>query len=501
MLSGAGRHPDRTALIDGTTGRSLSYGQLHRQVHSLAGGMQAWGVTSGTVVGLMAPNIPEYAVVFHAVAVAGGAVTTINPTCTAGEVRAQLTDSGARLLVTTQDFHATATAAANGTDVRQIVTIDGDGSPDQTSLTGLFGEPIEQVPVDPTRHVVALPYSSGTTGLPKGVMLTHRNLVANLAQTRAVLSYSDDREVALAVLPFFHIYGMQVLMNNLLEAGVTVVTMPRFDLAVALDLIQRQRVTRFFAVPPIVLALAKHPLVADYDLSSLRQVLSGAAPLSAELAQEASRRIGCEVVQGFGMTELSPVSHGTPPGDFRPGSSGVALPHTESRIVDPATGDDLPDGHVGELLIRGPQVMQGYLGNPEATAETIDQDGWLHTGDLARIDDGHLYVVDRLKELIKVKGFQVAPAEVEAVLLDHPDVADAAVVAIPDDEAGELPIAYVVPTPGTELDPDQIRRYVDQRVAAYKRLTCVIPTDAIPKSASGKVLRRVLRDRLNLAAP
>jgi 4-coumarate--CoA ligase len=274
------------------------------------------------------------------------------------------------------------------------------------------------------------------------------------------------------------------------------VTLPRFDLAQALGIIQDHKVSRFFAVPPIVLALAKHPLVDEYDLSSLEWIMSGAAPLGAELTAEAAARIGCEIVQGYGMTELSPVSHGTPSGQGRPGTVGVTVPNTESRLVDPETGEDADVGGEGELWVRGPQVMLGYLNNPEATAATIDADGWLHTGDIARIDaDGHVTIVDRVKELIKVKGFQVPPAELEALIITHPAVADVAVIGVPDVEAGELPKAFVVAKPGATVTPAEIQEFVAPHVATYKQVRLVELVDEIPKSPSGKILRRLLRDR------
>ena len=284
-------------------------------------------------------------------------------------------------------------------------------------------------------------------------------------------------------------------MNALLANGVKVVTMPRFDLAEALSLVQTERITRFFAVPPIVLALAKVPIVDDYDLSSLRQIFSGAAPLGAELAAEAAERVGCEVIQGYGMTELSPVSHCTAEGDFRPGSSGVTVSNTESRIVDPDSGDDLPVGQPGELWVRGPQVMKGYLNNPEATAETIDADGWLHTGDVAIVDeDHHVSIVDRIKELIKYKGFQVPPAELEALLVTHPKVADVAVIGVADEEAGELPKAFIV-AGGETPELAELQEFMTEHVATYKQIRLLQIVDAIPKSASGKILRRELRDQ------
>jgi acyl-CoA synthetase (AMP-forming)/AMP-acid ligase II len=492
VLRRADELADRMAIEDVGGERGYTFGQLKQLVHSFAGGLQAKGIGPGSTVAIMAPNLPEYAIVFHGVAVAGATNTTLNPTYTADEIRHQLQDSGACMLVTIGMFLDTAKAAVEGTSVTEIVTMDGvEGT---TGLMSLLGDPIEQVEVDPDEHVVVLPYSSGTTGLPKGVMLTHRNLVANLAQCEPVLATDGDDEVAIAALPFFHIYGMQVLMNGLLANGVHIISMPRFDLEQALQTIQDKLVTRFFAVPPMVLALAKHPLVDQYDLSSLRQVFSGAAPLGADLAEEAAARIGTEVVQGYGMSELSPVSHATPPGQYKPGTSGVAVPNTECRIVD-ADGTDQDVGGRGELWVRGPQVMKGYLNNEEATRATIDDEGWLHTGDVAELDeDGHYAIVDRVKELIKFKGFQVPPAELEALLITHPKIADCAVIGIPDDEAGELPKAFVALAPGQEMTEDEVKDFVAGKVATYKQVRMVEFIDEIPKSASGKILRRFLRD-------
>ncbi len=493
VLRQAERLADRTALIDGPSGRSYTYAQLSDAIHRFAGGLVERGFQPGDVLGLMAPNIPEYAIVFHGVAVAGGTVTTVNPTYGAEEVRFQLNDAGATMLVTIGMFAETAKAAIEGTSVGEVMTLDGaEGTANALEL--LAADPIEQVPVDVHDAVVTLPYSSGTTGLPKGVMLTHFNLAANCAQTEPCIKAGDD-EVILAFLPFFHIYGMQVLMNMQLAMGATVVTMPRFELEQGLEIVQNHKVTRFYAVPPVVLALAKHPLVDEYDFSSVVQVFSGAAPLGAELAAEAAARVGCEVVQGYGMTELSPVSHCTVEGDFRPGTSGLTIGNTEIRIVDTDTGEDQDVGGEGELLVRGPQVMKGYLNNEEATRNTIDDDGWLHTGDVAVLDEhGHVSIVDRVKELIKYKGFQVPPAELEALLVAHPKVADVAVIGIPDDEAGELPKAFVVSQPGATPTTEELQQYLAEHVASYKQVRLVEFVDEIPKSPSGKILRRFLRD-------
>jgi 4-coumarate--CoA ligase len=492
VLRRASDSAEKVALIDGPSGREMTYAQLDTAIRAQAGGWLAAGLAPGEVVAIVAPNCPEYAVAFHAVALAGGVVTTVNPTYTEGEIRHQLIDAGGTRLIAAAGCLETAAAAVSGTKVEKVYVI-GDAA-GYESLDSVTGEALtEQVPVG-LDDVVVLPYSSGTTGLSKGVILTHRNLVANVVQSLAALDLSED-DALVAVLPFFHIYGMQVLMNTGLAAGATIVTMPRFDLEEYLRLHQDHALTRAFVAPPIVVALAKHPLVDKFDLSALTQIFSGAAPLSAELALECGARLDCEVVQGYGMTELGPVSHATPPGGFKPGSVGVTLPLTELMIVDPETGSPLGRDADGELWVRGPQVMKGYLNNEAATQATLDSEGWLHTGDIGHVDsDDHVYVVDRLKELIKYKGFQVPPAELEALLLTHPKVADAAVIGVPDDEAGELPAAFVVAKPGAELSAAEVQEFVARQVATYKQIRRVTFVEAIPKSASGKILRRLLRE-------
>jgi acyl-CoA synthetase (AMP-forming)/AMP-acid ligase II len=327
-------------------------------------------------------------------------------------------------------------------------------------------------------------------------MLTHTNIVANVLQMEAVECLGSD-ETIIGILPFYHIYGMVVIMSAALHAGGTIVTMPRFDLEQFLALLQDYAVTRAYVVPPIVLALAKHPLVDRYDLSTLRHVMSGAAPLPEPVARACAARLGCMLRQGYGLTETSPVTHANPRDrEIRLTSVGMAVPNTEYRIVDLAARQDVAPGDTGEVWIRGPQVMKGYHRNPQATRDMIDDDGWLHTGDLGYADaDGYLYIVDRVKELIKYKGLQIAPAELEAVVQGHPAVADAAVVPSPDEEAGEVPVAYVVLKPGTTAGGDEIREFVAGHVAPYKRLRRVEFIEAIPKVPSGKILRRQLIER------
>jgi acyl-CoA synthetase (AMP-forming)/AMP-acid ligase II len=489
IFSAAHERADKPALIDGPSGRTITYGELVQGVHAVAAGLAQRGLRPGDVMGIFSPNLPEYALAFHGIARAGGAATTINPLSTADELARQLSAAKARFLLTVPPFADTATKAADRSGVDEVFVVgEAEGL---TPFRDLLADPNDapELRIDTAEHLVALPFSSGTTGLPKGVMLTHRNLVANVIQSNALLD-SSERDVVIGVLPFFHIYGMTVIMNLALRYGATVVTMPRFDLEQFLRLHQDHRATRSYVVPPIALALAKHPLVDQFDLSSLDVVMSGAAPLSAELSETAAARLGCTVLQGYGLTETSPVTHVSPRERNKPGTVGVLTPNTEAKIIDLDSGDEVPTGERGELCIRGPQNMKGYLDDPNATAAMIDEEGWLYTGDIAVVDDeGYFSIVDRVKELIKYKGFQVAPAELEALLLEHPGIADVAVIGRPDEEAGEIPVAYVV---AEGLEVDQIMQFVAERVAPHKRVRAVRMVDAIPKSPSGKILRREL---------
>ena len=489
------RWADKPALIDGPTDRTLTYAQLLAAARRAAAGLAARGFAKGDVLAIYSPNLPEYAVAFFGVSMAGGTNTTMNPLYTPEDLHRQLNDSGATFLVTIPPFLEKAREAVGGTSVKEVFVFgEAEGATPFASLLSSDAPPA--VPIDPKEDLVALPYSSGTTGLPKGVMLTHRNLVANVCQTDAVERLTD-KEVMVGILPFFHIYGMVVLMSGALRVGATVVTMPRFDLEQFLGLIPKHRVTMGYIVPPIVLALAKHPSVDNYDLSTLTNVLSGAAPLPEPVARACAERNGLLVRQGYGLTETSPVTHFNPRDqEVKVTSVGPAAPSTTFRIVDISTGKDVPTGETGEVWIQGPQVMKGYLHNPEATRAMIDEDGWLHTGDVGYADDdAYLYIVDRVKELIKYKGQQVAPAELEAVVQSHPAVADAAVIPSPDLEAGEVPKAFVVVKPGMEVTPDQIMAHVAERVAPHKKVRRVEFIDAIPRVPSGKILRRQLVER------
>ncbi|WP_328481249.1 4-coumarate--CoA ligase family protein [Streptomyces sp. NBC_00377] len=502
VLGRAAEFGELPALVDGTDGTTLTYDQVDRFHRRVAAALAEAGVRKGDVLALHSPNTVAFPLAFYAATRAGATVTTVHPLATAEEFAKQLGDCAARWIVTVSPLLQTARRAAElAGGVKEIFVCDT--ATGHRSLIDMLASaaPEPQVDIDPVEDVAALPYSSGTTGVPKGVMLTHRQIATNLAQLRSVMSAGPGDRI-LAVLPFFHIYGLTALMNAPLRQGATVVVLPRFDLETFLAAIQNHRITGLYVAPPIVLALAKHPAVAQYDLSSLRYVVSAAAPLDAGLATACADRLNLPPVgQAYGMTELSPGTHVVPLDSMREapaGTVGKLIAGTEMRIVSLDDPDkDLGVGEAGEILIRGPQIMKGYLGRPDATADMIDADGWLHTGDVGRVDaDGWLFVVDRVKELIKYKGFQVAPAELEALLLTHPGIADAAVIGFYDDDGNEVPHAHVVRQPTTpDLSEGEVAMYVAERVAPYKRVRRVTFVDAVPRAASGKILRRELRER------
>ncbi|MEU6775522.1 4-coumarate--CoA ligase family protein [Streptomyces sp. NPDC046759] len=502
VLGHAAGFGERPALIDGTDGTTLTYQQVDRFHRRIAAGLADAGVRKGDVLALHSPNTIAFPAAFYAATRAGASVTTAHPLATAEEFAGQLGDSGAHWIVTVSPLLETARRAAELVGgIREIFVCDS--APGHRSLTDMLATaaPEPRLAIDPAEDIAALPYSSGTTGIPKGVMLTHRQIATNLAQLEPAVPTGTDERI-LAVLPFFHIYGLTALMNAPLRKGATVVVLPRFDLETFLAAIENHRITGLYVAPPIVLALAKHPAVARYDLSSLKYVISAAAPLDAALARACSERLGLPPIgQAYGMTELSPGTHVVPLDrlhDAPAGTVGRLVAGTEMRIVSLDDPDkDLGTGESGEILIRGPQVMKGYLGRPDATAAMIDADGWVHTGDVGHVDEGGwLFVVDRVKELIKYKGFQVAPAELEALLLTHPGIADAAVIGSRDDDGNEIPHAFVVrrADTGGELTENETMLYVAERVAPYKRVRRVTFIGTVPRAASGKILRRELRE-------
>jgi acyl-CoA synthetase (AMP-forming)/AMP-acid ligase II len=503
VLRHAERLRDRPAIVDGPTGRTLTFGDLADQVKRAAAALHRMGFKQGDVFAIYSPNVPEYAVVLLAVASLGGVTTTVNPLYTVGELTKQLQDSRARFLITVASFLDKAREAAAQAGVEEIFAFDAaEGARPFAELLASAPSP-PAVTIDVRNDVVILPYSSGTTGLPKGVMLTHANVVSNLHQCLGTTDWEGPHEgdVVLVFLPLFHIYGMVVILALNLVNGATTVLMPRFDFMEFLSLAQKYRATILPLVPPVVLAMAKSPAVGQFDLSSVRLVFCGAAPLSDDVARELAAKLNCPVTQGYGMTEASPVTHLSPTRNapWKPGASGKIVCNTEVKLISVDTGEEVGIGQEGELLMRGPQIMKGYLGQPAATADAIDAEGWYHTGDVGYVDaDGFFFIIDRTKELIKYKGLQVAPAELEAVLLTHPAVLDCAVFRKDDAEAGEVPKACVVLKPDDRsraTSADDLMAFVAERVAPHKRIRHLEFIDQVPKSASGKILRRVLIDR------
>jgi acyl-CoA synthetase (AMP-forming)/AMP-acid ligase II len=491
IRAAARTHPHDVALVDAASGRSYAYGQLDSMIGRFAAGITALGFRPGDVLALFAPNLPEWPIAALGAMAAGGAVTGVNPLYGARELEHQLKDSEARFVFTVPPFLDTARQAASAADCESIILLgEAEGTFSFASvMANTDPEPAVEVSPD---SLAALPYSSGTTGMAKGVLLPHRTLVANVAQFNA--SIEIENPVSLAFLPMFHIFGFTVVTLAGLASGAKLVTIPRFEPEPFLQAIREHRVTNLFVVPPIMQFLAAHPLVDQFDLSSVELIGCGAAPLSAAMEQAVAKRLDCTALQGYGMTESSGVISVSSLDRQRPGSSGVLVAGTEARIIDPQTGSDARPGDAGEIWFRGPQAFGGYLNNPEATAATIADDGWVLTGDIGHIDaDGFVYLTDRLKELIKVKGFQVPPAELEALIQTHPNVADVGVIGRDDERSGEIPVAYVVPR--GELDPEALKEWVAGQVVEYKQLGAVVIADEIPKNPSGKILHRILLEK------
>ncbi|KAJ7294796.1 hypothetical protein O6H91_Y231900 [Diphasiastrum complanatum] len=495
---------EKPLMIDGKTGSKYTYADVEASSRKVAAGLVKLGIEKGDVVMLLLPNCPEFVLVFLGVAARGAIATTANPFCTHREIAKQANASRAKLVITQSAY----VDKLSELEDKKIIVLTTDQPPKGYQHVSVLTEANEsdfpKIEIDPD-ETVALPYSSGTTGLPKGVMLSHKNLLTSIAQQEDGENpnwYFAPEDVILCVLPLFHIYALNSIFLCCVRAGATFVIMERFEIVKLLELCQNHRVTIAPFVPPIVLQIAKSPLVSNYDLSSIRGVISGAAPLGKDLEDSVKERIPTAVIaQGYGMTEAGPVlamslAFAKYPLPVKPGSCGTIVRNAEAKIVDPETGVSLSYNQPGEICIRGSQVMKGYLNDPESTSLTLEKDGWLHTGDIGYIDqDEEVFIVDRVKEIIKHKGFQVPPAELEAILVSHPSIADAAVVPQMDEKAGELPVAFVVRS--SDTSEEEIKDFVAKQVVFYKRIHRVIFTEAIPKSPAGKILRKVLRVTLS----
>lgn len=501
----------RPCVIDGATGDIYTYADVELTARRVGAGLHKMGIKQGEVIMLLLQNCTEFVFAFLGASYIGATSTTANPFYMPAEIEKQAKASKCRLIITQACYSEKAMSFAEENDVK-VMCIDTppEGCLHFSELTNADEADLPTVKINPD-DVVALPYSSGTTGLPKGVMLTHRGQVTSVAQQVDGDNpnlYFHSEDVILCVLPLFHVYSLNSVLLCALRVGAAILIMQKFEIIKLLELINKYKVTIAPFVPPIVLAIAKSPVVDEYDLSSIRTVMSGAAPMGKELEDTVRAKLpNAKLGQGYGMTEAGPVlamclAFAKEPFEIKSGSCGTVVRNAQMKILDPDTGVSLPRNQPGEICIRGHQIMKGYLNDPEATERTIDKEGWLHTGDIGYIDDDdELFIVDRLKELIKYKGFQVAPAELEAMLIAHPYVSDAAVVSMKDEAAGEVPVAFIVRSNGSKITEDEIKQYISKQVVFYKRIYRVFFVETIPKAPSGKILRKDLRARLAVGVP
>ncbi len=493
-------YPDHDALIFYQA--RWTYQKLWQDANRFARALQDRGIQPGDRIAVMLPNCPHYVIAYYGILLTGAIVTQVNPLLVERELAELLSDSGSRTIVVWDALLPRVEAVRAETPLERVIGVSFQGqtaSSDVEDFAELMASASRIVP-EPV-HVMAddvavLQYTGGTTGRSKGAMLTHRNLVANVLQSSIFNQLYRGEERSLAVIPLFHVYGMTVVMNLGIHIGATIVLLPRFELTEVLDAIRQHHITLWPGVPTMYVALLQVPGLDRGSVSSIRICNSGSAPMPVELIQQFEEETGAAVLEGYGLTEASPVTHGHAPWmDRKPGTVGIAIPSTGFRIVDPHTLNDLGPGELGELWIRGPQVMKGYWNQPEETQATLVDGVWLRTGDLASCDDdGYLTIMDRLKDLIIASGYNVYPREIEEVLYQHPGVLEAVVVGAPDPYRGETVRAIVVPKPGSDLNESALKEYLVANLAAYKRPTIIEFRAELPKSAVGKILRRVVRE-------
>lgn len=504
LWDSAGKYPELQATI--FEEQEITFSQLADQVKRLATSLSKLGVKKGDRVAIMLPNCPQAVIGYYAVLTLGAIVVQTNPMYVERELEYQLKDSGAETILILDLLYPRVHAVQANTPLKNIITAaipalgtyNGETAPEVLLFADLTqAAVIDLPPVEVSQEDVAiLQYTGGTTGVSKGVMLTHRNLVANVTQLREFsVGFQDGQERILTVLPLFHVYAMTCAMNLAICFGATMILQPRYEPVQVLKAIERYRPTLFPGAPTMYVGLLNHPELQKYELKSIRSCISGSAPLPLEVQEKFEAVTGAKLVEGYGLSESSPVTHSNPLKGLRKTSSiGVAFPDTMCRIVDVETGEDLPSGQVGELVIKGPQVMKGYWNKPEETADTL-RDGWLFTGDMAVMDeDGFFSIVDRKKDMIIAGGFNIYPREIEEVLYQHPKVQEAIVAGIPDSYRGETVKAYIVVKKGEHLSEEEVLQFCDSRLARYKLPRLIEFRPELPKSAVGKILRRLLRD-------
>jgi acyl-CoA synthetase (AMP-forming)/AMP-acid ligase II len=487
ILGVASQHGDKPAVIEGDGGRTLTYRQLIEGADRVAAGLASAGLQPRQAFAVALPNSIDFVLAWYGALRAGACVVPINPLYTPGEMEQQIRDSEARYVVSDPDR-----AAALEHIVERVFVTGGNWE----KILACDAAPPEFRPGPD--DIAVMPYSSGTTGRPKGVILTHRKIVANIRQLDAAGWVRRD-DVIVNIFPLYHAAGLNCMLNAFLASGATIVLMRRFDLLLFLSLNEQYGATYIVCPPPVILALTKSPACADFPFNRVNRAVCGAAPLGAELHEAFEQRTAVFLGQAWGMTEATAVIALTPndPARRKYGSCGQLLPSGEAQVVDHVSLKPLGAGEIGEIWLRGPQITNGYWKQPEANAQTFPGDGWMRTGDIGYFDsDGHIFLVDRLKELIKYNAYQVAPAELEDIIQSHASVLDVAVIGAPDEAAGEIPMAFVVPKAGSLLDAAELIAYVAVRVAPHKKIRAVEFVTEIPKSPAGKILRRVLKDRL-----
>lgn len=497
-----GRYPERTAIH--FKGVEMDYTVFGEHVRRFAAGLSELGVEKGDRVGIMLPNCPQFAIAYYGILHLGGIVVQINPMSVPGELEHFIGDSGAKTLVIYAPLLPVAEKANNLAEVTKIVVELPPSGGVYNGNTVLFeslfasGQALPRQPLAP-EDIAVLQYTGGTTGRSKGAMLTHRNLVLNAWQISQILKQSNpngEQERILTVIPLFHVYGMTVCMNMGVLDGSQMILLPRFDREEVLETIRDTRPTIFPGVPTMYVAVNAHPKAVDYGISSIRICLSGSAPLPVEIIKEFAEKTGSTIMEGFGLSEASPVTHFNPLDRQKTGSVGKVVPYTEAKIVDLQDATrELAPGEAGELVVRGPQVMSGYWNLPEETAQTV-RDGWLYTGDIAyRDEEDYYYIVDRKKDLIISGGFNVYPREVEEVLYQHPAVLEAVVIGVADPYRGESVKAVVVAKADSNVGEEELIAFCRDNMAAYKVPRFIEFRDALPKTAVGKILRRTLREQ------
>ena len=511
IFSAVSKRGSKVAIVNGVTGREYTFNEVHENISKFSSALNRMGFSRGSVLSVCLPNVPEYCSVILGALASGGTVSTINPSSTAEELTYYFENSSTNVIATIPENISTVQKAAEKAEVDKIIVIGNDyeGSAraskviPYSSLLEDSGSLFNPVCVDAKEDTAVLAYSSGTSGSPKGVALTHNNICMSILQLEhpELLNVREEGSSFLGVLPFFHMYGMAAVLFPSLYSGSKLVCLPKFEPNCFLSAISKNNVNIVSLVPPLILFLARHPMIDGWDLSCIKQVIYGAAPVGWDLVESVRARLKCNVIQQvYGLTEMSNITHMVPASfsNEKPQSIGVPVKGIEAKIVHPETNITLPANEKGEVWLRGENLMKGYLHLPCTTNASITYDRWFRTGDIGHFDqDGWFYITDRAKDIIKVKGLQVAPAELEALLMTHNKIADAAVTGVANEKFGEVPKAYIVKK-DRSLQKEEVEEYVARKVSKHKHLVGGVEfVDAIPKSASGKILRRVLRKAHN----